>query len=687
MLDIKTLRTSKNIAEHLNDEQLAAIGQSAVQGYAVDEASRSEWKNLVDKAMDIAKQTMTVKNHPWPNASNVKYPLITQAAIEFASRTLPELIHNQSLVKTLTVGQDPEGLKRARAERVSTHMSYQLLQQSDEWEESMDSLLSVLPVLGTVFKKTYFDPIEKRPISELCHPESICVNHDITCLEKARRITHKLTLYRNDVIERIRAELYRNVEVELLLEADGAAPDDQDAPVELLEQHCFLDLDEDGYKEPYIVVVHEKSGQVLRIVSRFEKVTTNSNGEISKIDPVHYFTDYHFIKAPDGGFYSSGLGTLLYPLNHAINTLINQLIDAGTLNNSQGGFLGRGLRLKNGEFRLNLGEWRVLDAASGTNLAQNIVPLPTKEPSQTLFALLGLLIDIGRDLTSLNDAMKGKGPSQNVPATTMLTMVEQGMKVYNAVHKRLYRSLKKEFKKIFDLNRKHLTDAEYRKILDNPEARVAEDYNAADLDIMPVADPTMSTDAQRLAKAQAIMALPTVDPIEATKYYLEAIKIEPQEMERLIVKPDPNKVDPEALKAQAEVAFKEASAKKAIVEAQVISETQLLELEKVGVMKQDAATRAEEAAARIFKMKQDALNNSLKVDLAEAKAAHEANMAAEAAGLKRGQASHDAVMSEIELAHKKEKDKAELMIKAAKEESSVEIEKSKLMKEDKSANK
>ena len=627
MLKLDKIQKAKNIAELLDESELNQIAHQVVSGYELDKASRAEWEDTIEKAMDIAKQTCEEKNFPWPKASNVKFPLITKGGIDFAARMLPEIIQNDKIVKVTAPGDDPNGLIARRAARVQEHMSYQLLKQSDEWEDGMDKLLHVLPVLGTVFKKTYYNPIDKRLVSELCLPDKIVVNYNTRNLEKARRITHEFTFFSNDILSRIRSGIYLDVELEKLRGSEEDQNDQYDPPMELLEQHCWLDLDEDDFPEPYIVVLHKRSKQVLRIVNRFKEVRKNSKGEVEHIEPQQYFTDYHFIPSPDGGFYSIGFGTLLYPLNESINTLLNQLIDSGTLHNQQSGFIGRGLRIRSGEFKMAMGEWKVLDSAAGTNLSQNIVPLPTKEPSNVLFQLLGLLIEIGKDLTSTNDALEGKQPGHNVAATTMLTLVEQGLKVYSAITKRLYRALKKELKKLFLLNYENLTDEEYRKILNNPLVRVKDDYELDSFDILPVADPSMASNVQRVMKAQALTSVPGLDPYETTKYYLEALDFDAKMIERVLKKPDPNAPPPpEHMKMMAEIEKLKADAQATLAEAQMLQEKNRIEAAKLQMQQQEVKTRDEEAQARIQKMKADAHQNEAKVVLANAKADHEAQM-------------------------------------------------------------
>lgn len=610
-LKIDDLKSSVNITELLDEKELAKISSRVTDGYDTDEKSRAEWSELVKKAMSIAKQTMDSKNTPFTNSSNIKYPLIPRAAIDFAARTYPEIIRNKMVVKSSVIGHDVDFEKARSAGNVAKYMNYQLLDESPDWDTGMDKLLHILPVVGTVFKKTYYDSFAKRTKSELCIPENIVVNYHTPSLAEARRVSHILTLYSNTVVEHIRAGIFSDaVEIETLLTSEGYEDGDDDKPLKIIEQHCYLDLDGDGYQEPYIVTVHKESGEVLRIVSRFEKIERNMKGEIKRILPLQYFTDYHFIPSHDGGFYSTGLGALLYPLNAAINSLINSLIDAGTLNNNQSGWLGRGLRLKNGEVKLKLGEWKVLDAAAGTALQQNVVPLPTKEPSKTLLELLSVLTEVGRELAGTNDTMAGKGQTQNVATGTVNTLVDQGMKVTNAVRKRIYRSLSAELLKIYKLNKKHLSNAEYQRVLDTEGADVKVDFDGTEKDFLPVADPSMASEEQRFMKAQAIMQLPGVDPRTAAINYLQSLQIEDSQIEALL--PEETPPSPEAQKVGAETKKLQAESQKIEMELQLMSEGMSLDSARVEQAGKDTDVRVREGDARIGKMKEDATHNAAK---------------------------------------------------------------------------
>lgn len=624
-ITLDSIKKSKNVAELLDDKQLSLIGQSAVQGYEIDESSREDWKKVVDKAMAIAKQVMEKKDFPWPDAANIKMPIITRACIDYAARTLPEIIKNEKIVKGVIVGKDEDGSKQRRCDRISRFMSYQLMEKYPEWENGTDSLLQTLPVVGTVFKKTYYSESEKRCVSEMCVPEDIVVNYNTQSLETARRITHILQMYTNDVLERQRRGVYLDsISVDDLKPAEYADSQDIDYPIEILEQHCYLDLDEDDYKEPYIVTVHKDSGKVLRIMPRF-KYIEKKDGKILKIEPIQYFTDFHFIRSPDGGFYSMGFGSLLLPINTAINTLVNQLIDAGTLNNTQGGFLSRELRLKGGEFSFTMGEWKVLESVSGTKLSDNIYPLPTREPSQTLYQLLGLMLQEAKDLSSSTDALMGKEPTQNVASNVYMQQVEQGAKIFNAINKRVYRGFKKEYQKLYDLNYQYLSQKEYETVMDDKEANVKTDFEPDTCDVCPAADPELSSDKERSLRIQMIAQLPTVDRRAADELTIDALNISEAMKKKLLPPPDPNAPPPpEVQKMMAEIELIKANisslAQKGAIDTAKVQLSQTKAQSEIQFM--DA--QVHESMARVSKMQHDDLHNKTKDEITAFKARAEA---------------------------------------------------------------
>ena len=631
-LSLDDLQNEDNIAELLDDQTLSRIGDRVLSGYRIDIESRAEWQEIINKALKIAKQTMDTKNLPWPDASNMKFPLITKAAIDFASHAYPEIVQNDRLVKVTATGNDYNqdgdaynGPKALRASNVQTFLHYQLLEQSDDWQESMDKLLHILPILGTAFKKNYWDPVRKKICYDICQPDKIVVNYNITALDCARRVTHELVKYANDIVMRMNAKIFKEYPMDTLLSMSGSAmgEDKYSIPIELLEQHCWLDLDGDGYEEPYIVTVHKASSKVLRIYNRFKEIKyvddTARNKKVLFIEAEECFIDYHFIKSPDGGYYSVGFGTMLYPLNQAINIIFNQLVDAGTLNNQQAGFIGRGLRMKNGEIRLKLGEWKVLDAAAGTDIQKNIVPLPTKEPSAVLYQLLGMMVDVGKDLASINDVMDGSQAAQNVPATTVLALLEQGMKVRSAIHKRIYRALQKEFKQIYYLDRKYLDDSTYQRVIEQ-HASVAADFAEDGCQVLPVADPSMSSNMERLQKAQIIATVPGVNPYQASHTMLESLQLDQKLITALLPKPDPNAPPtPQVQEIMSNVQLHNAQAELFKAQAQVAVGQPQVDAMDMQIKRAELDLKAQKEAANVMVQQHKIVHDDTKLQLQAAK--------------------------------------------------------------------
>lgn len=566
-MELNKALDSINIADSLDKDQLIKIGNQVVSGYETDCDSRKPWEEDLKNWTDLALQVTTQKTFPWPNAANIKYPLLATAAMQFAARAYPTLIpSNGKLVKCRVIGSDMDGQKTARANRISTHMSYQLLDEMDGWEEDMDKLLISLPIAGTCFKKTYWDSAKQKNCSKLVLPKTLVVNYYCRNLDDAERITEILHLTKRKIKERQNQGIYLEVDIgdpsadslDPTTSVNGAfqrtANDDETTPYVILEQHTYLDLDEDGYSEPYIITVEEASKKVLRIVPRFDSdgVVVGENGKIVSIEAIQYYTKYGFIPNPDGGFYDIGFGRLLGPLNNSANTIINQLVDAGSLSNLQAGFIGKGLRIKMGESRFQPGEWKAVNAV-GDDLKKQIFPLPVREPSQVLFNLLDLLLKSGKELASVAEIFVGKMPGQNTPATTTMATIEQGMKVFTAVYKRVYRALTSEFRKIYKLNRTYMNIEEYVSVLDEPVPQ--SDYQGPVDDIIPGADPTAVSSQEKQQKVQALMQLlqlGTIDPMAVTELYLEAHEIpEPQKyMRQPQPQPDPKM---EAIKAKAQV--------------------------------------------------------------------------------------------------------------------------------------
>ena len=519
--------TNINIAQDLDDDILGKIGREVVSGYLLDDDSRSEWKERNEDGLKIAMQVKEHKTHPWPNCANIMFPLISTAAIQFASRAYSEIVRGRDIVHAAVNGDDPTGEREDRAKRIGEHMSYQLLDEMPEWECDTDQLLHILPLVGCHFRKTYYSDLYKRNISEGVLANHFVVNYNAKDLATCRRATHEIYLYKNEALEKERFGLW--------LESEGGDYSKEDAEDQelFLEQYCWLDLDGDGYEEPYVVMVHKETEKVKRITARYEMsgITESpvKKGVVAKIDPVEYFTKFSFIPSPDGGFYDLGFNILLGPLNDSINTLLNLLVDAGTLSNLQSGFISQGIRVRGGNYSFRPGEWKIA-MNTGQVLKDSLVPLPAREPSGVLFQLLGFLNDNAMRLASVSETMSGETPGANVPATTVLALIEQGLKVFTSIYKRIFRSLKSEYAKLYRLNSIYLPDQAHYRILTTSKAIARQDYILNDCAVEPVADPTQASEALRLAKARALMEIMQSMPlpeqkVEILRRYCEALSV------------------------------------------------------------------------------------------------------------------------------------------------------------------
>ena len=580
-----------NIADQFEDTILASIGSDVVTNMRYDDDSRSEWKEQAEAGMKVAKQTMETKSYPWQNAANTKDPLIAVAMMQFAARSGAEVIRGRDVVKTQITGEDPEGLKEARGKRIGQYMSYQCLDLMPEWEPDTDQLLTSVSGFGMYYKKTYRDELLGRSVSCAVSPLKIIVHQDVKDLSTAERVSEKMQFNRNETIERIRAELWRDI-----LDTLDEDPDGFD---NFIEQHCWYDLDGDGYKEPYVITVNEDNAQVVRIVPRYEEtaIQKNKKGEVIRIKALEYYTEFCFLPAPDGKFHKMGFFQLLGALNDEINTIQNQLIDAGTLANLQGGFVGKGVRMPAGGLRVKPGEWKPIES-TGQALRDAIFPLPIKEPSSVLFNLLSRLDEKGMKLSSVSETMMGEQPGQNSPATTTLAVLDQGLKVFSSILKRLFRAFKSEYAKLYRLNYLYLTDKDYLNVIDLSQSEIQQlvqqlgqplsdtsrflvelDFNPANCDIQPILDPTASSEALRLARAQALIQSDPQNP-EIRKDYYKMLGVPDSRIAAYLPPPDPNAPPPpEVIKIQADI--EEKKQKGEMEHQRVTNEAQKLEQDEV----------------------------------------------------------------------------------------------------------
>lgn len=571
---LTAIAASENIAADLDEGKLAEIAQQVLADHDLDKGSMSEWRSRMEKGIELATLVKEERTYPFNGAANIRYPLVTSAALQFNARAYPAIVPPDRVVKARTFGEDPRGEKAARAERIGEHMSWQLTHEIDEWEAETDRLLVMLPIVGSMVRKWWSDPATGRPRCRLVDPGRFVVNDKVKTLRDAPRCGEEIDLYPGEIETRVRKGLF--------LPITRTETEDDQASECLIEQHTRLDLDEDGYDEPYVVTVHRDTQTVVRIVADFgeEDVTyqTEMRTEMASepvFDPVmgaplmdamtgqpmmreamvqrevevgvleirrgSHFVHFPFMPAMDGGFHGTGLGLLLGDISEAINSIISMQLDAGHYATLGGGFIGSRFRMKGGGQRLRPGEWKMVEV-DGNTVRESIVPMTLPKPDGTLFQLLGLLIDAGREIASVKDTMTGEQPRQQQTATTTLALIEQGQMVFTAAYKRIFRSLREEYRLLARMNAQGVTPQAYAAFLDDAEAMhdPAQDYDLASMDVAPVADPRSVTKMQEAAKAQVKMELANagrLDPMAATRDVIEAMDL--GDPEQLIPKPDP----------------------------------------------------------------------------------------------------------------------------------------------------
>ena len=579
-----------NLARRLGQDELDRIGMQVVREYEIDANSRKDWEDLAEASMKFTLQQTQQKDFPWQNASNVIFPLLSQAATEFGARAYPAVVQGNRVVKGVVWGSDrgtpmkddegnpigaaspgppggqpappqwliPPGEKRARADRISEHMSWQLLVEMKEWETQTDQLLHQLPVIGGGARKTYRNHAEGRQESLFVSLMNLVWNYRATSFETAPRHTEKMLVYPHEIVEYERAELDQYGEGMWLAlqygvgdgsgdtkvgfqERSGDDLGDEDAPHLFLEQHRRLDLDDDGYSEPYVVTVHKRSGKVVRIVARYEEegITASEDGEtIMRIEPVDYYSLIRFLPSIDGGSYPIGLGHLVKPLNEAINTTLNQMFDAGTLQNAGGGFIGEELGIASGQVLFQVGRY-VRVKTRGQSIRDSVFPIPFQGASPVLFQLLGFLVEAAKQVAGVQNVLVGDAAVANAPPTTILALIEQGLGFYTAIIKRVFRGLTSEYEKLHRLNRKYLTEKTQFQLGDEEKEIGPDDYKFSG-GVTTVADPRMTTDMQRLGRANLLMSFkddPLINQREIRQRTLEAANIE--RIEDVMAPPDP----------------------------------------------------------------------------------------------------------------------------------------------------
>jgi hypothetical protein len=566
---VPTIIDDSNLAKKLKSDTLKEIGRKVVDDYNADLGSRTDFDARRALWRRFFSGMLKPKSYPWPKAANVNASFIPTACLQYQARAFESLIQRE-IVKCTGVNKDA-------GDRVANYMNWDLRFGMDDWEEDMDKLLVVQPLDGWVVKKTYRDQSKRRNHSRLLTADEFMVNYKCRRLEDATRKTHMIWMDINEIKKRMKNGAYLSYpEKELMLEpqsyGDGSnmpetkdqvdATDGVSEPQPeftdrrwVLEQETYLDVNfdpigrklekTDGIERPFVVTVDLESQKVFRIVP-----LEYWDAAIKEVQTWEAYTDYPFIPNPDS-IYALGFGQLIYPLHEAANASINMLLDAGHLNTIISGLIAKRSGVKKGDLRIEMGLFSEVDVMGVQNIKDAIYQFQFKEPSQVLFSLLGLLHDYANEITTKSEWMSGTLPPSDTAATTMIAIIEQGLKVFSVIQKRNHRSLSKELRKLFILNRQYLDEDIYRAVQD-PTRDEMKTFKSGFIDfsspiaVIPASDPNITSRAEELITAQQVLNEVKQNPLTAqnpqslyfaTKDYFRALRT--RDMDRILKMPEP----------------------------------------------------------------------------------------------------------------------------------------------------
>jgi hypothetical protein len=511
-----------NLAEVLDEGTLGELSSELRASYNEDLDSRDEWEETYVKGLDLLGLKTEERTTPFEGASGITHPMISESVTQFQAQAYKELLPAGGPVRTNVLGlQNAE--REEQANRVKDFMNYQITEVMEEYDPDMDQMLFYLPLSGSTFKKVYFDQTRQRAVAKFIPAQDLVVPYSASDLATSTRVTHVLRMDENDVRKMQVAQVYRDVDLQTssdteedpvkqkVNELEGISKNYSDDVLTILEMHVELDLErfEDldpetgeptGIRLPYVVTIDESSGKVLAIRRNYDMT-----------DPLkrkrQYFVHYKFM--PGLGFYGFGLVHMIGGLGRAATSLLRQLIDAGTLANLPAGFKARGVRVRNSDEPLQPGEFRDIDAPGGS-IRDAIVPLPYKEPSATLAQLLGGLVNDGRRFVALADQQMSD-MNQETPVGTTVAMLERGMKVMSAIHKRMHYAQKTEFRLLARIFAENLPPMYPYEVAGAPQQVKMQDFDAR-IDVLPVSDPNIFSMSQRVTLAQTQLQLAQSNP-------------------------------------------------------------------------------------------------------------------------------------------------------------------------------
>jgi hypothetical protein len=550
-MDMSQVPFDANLAEYIDETELGRLSSDLLAAFESDKDSRKDWESTYTKGLDMLGFTYENRTQPFEGASGVVHPLLAESVTQFQAQAYKELLPPSGPVRTIIVG-DPTPQTEQQAERVKDYMNYYVTHVMEEYDPEMDQLLFYLALSGSAFKKVYYDQILKRCVAKFVSSEDLYINYMATDIDQAERITHSIKMSENELKKLQVSGFYRDVkvthgQVDTTNEVEGkveelegvSSPDlGQDIEHSILEMHVDADIpgfeDTSGVKLPYIVTIDEFSTKILSIRRNYEQNDPN-------FKKIPYFVHFKFL--PGLGFYGFGLIHMLGGLSRTATSVLRQLIDAGTLANLPAGYKARGMRIRDQEEPLQPGEFRDVDV-TGTSIRESLLPLPFKEPSQTLFQLLGFAVDAGKSFSAIADMKMGEGNEQN-PVGTTLALLERGTKVMSAIQKRLYYGQRKEFN-LLARSIKLYTPPQYPYMVAGGNRFIKQADFDDRIDILPVADPNIFSMTQRITLAQQQLQLAQSNPQlhnirEAYRRMYTAMGVDNVDQ---LLKPDPSQPMP-----------------------------------------------------------------------------------------------------------------------------------------------
>ena len=509
-----------NIADTVDERALKQLASDLITEYQNDKESRKEWEQTYTSGLDLLGFKYKERQQPFRGASGVTHPLLAEAVTQFQAQAYKELLPSDGPVKTQVVGLNNQQVEE-QSTRVKDYMNYLIMDKMEEYTPEFDQMLFYLPLAGSTFKKVYYDAMLERAVSKFIPAEDLVVPYYATNLKEAPRITHVIKQSENDLLKKMSSGFYREVELQKPQKKDDKVQDKYnelegikavqttDSIYTILEMHVDLDLsdyiaeneeDKINIKIPYIVTIEESTRQILSIYRNYKE-------DDPKFIRKEYFTHFKFL--PGLGFYGFGLIHMIGGLSRTATFALRQLLDAGTLSNLPAGFKARGMRIRDDDQPIQPGEFRDVDAPGG-NIRDQFQLLPFKEPSTTLFNLLGFCVDAGKRFASIADTQVGEGNQQAAVGTT-IALLERGSRVMSAIHKRCYYAMKEEFSLLAKVIQEYLPN-EYPYAVYGGERMIKlVDFDDR-VDIVPVADPNIFSMSQRVTLAQTQLQIAQSNP-------------------------------------------------------------------------------------------------------------------------------------------------------------------------------